>query len=83
MDNFNLLQNRGIDKIPGLGSIPVIGNLFKSKRYLRNQTEMLIFATPRVVTAAEAGADLRDKVTEDFLEFDQIESHKPKKKKKP
>ncbi len=72
-----------IDKMPGLGSIPIIGNLFKSKRYLRNQTELLIFASPRVVTAAEAGSDIRDRVTTDFQEFEQIESHKPKKKKKP
>ena len=49
---------QNVDKVPGLGSIPVLGNLFKSKSYIRNETEMVVFATPRVVTAAEAGGDL-------------------------
>lgn len=71
-----------IDKVPGLGSIPVLGNLFKSKQYLRNQTEMVVFATPRVVTADQAGSDLKDQVTGEFEEFEEIESHKPEDKKK-
>ena len=74
-----------IDKVPGLGNIPVLGNLFKSKSYVRNETELVIFATPRVVSASEAGGELRDKVTADFEEFDEIESfdrNKDKKKKK-
>jgi pilus assembly protein CpaC len=78
---------QSVDKVPGLGSIPVFGNLFKSKRFMRNQTEMVVFATPRVVTAAEAGSTLRDKVTTEFEEYTEIESHSPqgdkdKKKKK-
>ena len=79
---------QNVDKVPGLGSIPVLGNLFKSKQFIRNQTEMLVFATPRVVTAAEAGSGLKEKVTGDFEEFDEIQKHSPaqeekaKKKKK-
>ena len=75
-----------IDKVPGLGNIPVLGNLFKSKSYVRNETELVIFATPRVVSVYDAGHELRDKVTADFEEFDEIESfdrNKDKKKKKP
>jgi pilus assembly protein CpaC len=71
-----------VDKVPGLGSIPVLGNLFKSKQYLRNQTEMVVFATPRVVSADEAGSELKDQVTGEFEEFEEIESHKPEDKKK-
>jgi pilus assembly protein CpaC len=71
-----------VDKVPGLGNIPVLGNLFKSKQFIRNQTEMLVFATPRVVTAAEAGAGLKDKVTGDFEEFDEIQKHSPKQEEK-
>ncbi len=73
---------QNVDKVPGLGSIPVLGNLFKSKQFIRNQTEMLVFATPRVVTAAEAGAGLKDKVTGDFEEFDEIQKHSPKQEEK-
>ena len=75
-----------VDKVPGLGSIPVLGNLFKSKSYMRNETELVIFATPRVVSVSEAGRELRDKVTADFEEFDEIESfdrNKDKKKRDP
>ena len=73
-----------VDKVPGLGSIPVLGNLFKSKSYVRNETELVIFATPRVVSVSEAGRELRDKVTADFEEYEEIESfdrNKDKKKK--
>jgi pilus assembly protein CpaC len=79
---------QNVDKVPGLGNIPVLGNLFKSKQFIRNQTEMLVFATPRVVTAADAGTGLNDKVKGDFEEFDEIKKHSPaqeekeKKKKK-
>jgi len=77
---------QSVDKVPGLGNIPVLGNLFKSKSFVRNETELVIFATPRVVSVSEAGSELRDKVTADFEEFDEIESfdrNKDKKKKDP
>ena len=73
---------QNVDKVPGLGSIPVLGNLFKSKQFIRNQTEMLVFATPRVVTAAEAGSELKEKVGGDFEEFDEIQKHSPKPEEK-
>ena len=46
----------------GFFSIPILGNLFKSKGYMRNQTEMVIFATPTIVSADEAGRELREHV---------------------
>jgi pilus assembly protein CpaC len=73
---------QNVDKVPGLGNIPVLGNLFKSKQFIRNQTEMLVFATPRVVTAAEAGSGLKEKVTGDFEEFEEIQKHSPKQEEK-
>jgi pilus assembly protein CpaC len=42
------------DKLPGLGDVPVLGALFRSKRFVHNETELLIFVTPRVVTADDA-----------------------------
>ena len=77
---------QSVDKVPGLGNIPVLGNLFKSKSFVRNETELVIFATPRVVSVRDAGRELRDKVTAGFEEFDEIESfdrNKDKKKKDP
>ena len=36
-------------KVPVLGDIPVLGRLFRSTRRTRDQTELLIFITPRIV----------------------------------
>lgn len=47
-----LLQNdtrHDIDKFPGLADIPVIGTLFRSDRFQRNETELVIIVTPYVV----------------------------------
>ena len=44
-----------IDKVPLLGDIPVLGALFRSKRYLNKETEMVVFVTPTVVSAGSAG----------------------------
>lgn len=47
-----LLENesvRSAAKLPGLGDIPILGALFKSKRFERNETELLIVVTPYVV----------------------------------
>ena len=41
-------------KVPVLGDIPVLGRLFRSTRRTRDQTELLIFITPRIVTDAPA-----------------------------
>ena len=36
------------DRTPGLGSVPIIGNLFKRKGVQRNTNEILFFITPRI-----------------------------------
>jgi pilus assembly protein CpaC len=37
------------DKIPGLGDIPVLGELFKSDRFNKNESELVIVVTPYLV----------------------------------
>ena len=44
----NITQEDG-SKIPILGSIPIIGNLFKSKSDRKEQTELLVLITPQLV----------------------------------
>ena len=47
-----LLQNndtQNIAKIPALGDIPVIGQLFRSQQFQRNETELVIIVTPYLV----------------------------------
>ena len=37
-----------VDKLPGMGEIPVFGALFSSQEYLTGQTELVIFVTPHL-----------------------------------
>jgi Flp pilus assembly secretin CpaC len=37
-------------RVPILSKIPFFGELFKSKRFERNESELVIFVTPRVIT---------------------------------
>jgi pilus assembly protein CpaC len=38
-----------LDKVPFLGDIPVLGALFRSKRFQNNETELVVFVTPVAV----------------------------------
>lgn len=47
-----LLQNNirhDINKFPGLGDVPILGSLFRSSRFQRNETELVIIVTPYIV----------------------------------
>ena len=41
-------------QVPGLGDIPVLGALFKSSRWQRKETELVVLVTPRLVTSSES-----------------------------
>ncbi|MEZ5954600.1 MAG: type II and III secretion system protein family protein [Hyphomonas sp.] len=50
-----LLQNdysNDVRQTPWLGSVPVLGSLFSSKRFQRNESELVIMITPRLVKPA-------------------------------
>ena len=47
--------SHNVDKVPGLGDIPVLGELFKSRRFQRQETELAIFVTPVLVSADHPG----------------------------
>ncbi len=56
-----LLQENFTDgktQLPFLGDIPVLGTLFRSASFNRNQTELVIIVTPVLVTPVEAGERL-------------------------
>lgn len=47
-----LIQNNvthDISKFPGLGDVPVLGGLFKSDRFQREESELVIIVTPYIV----------------------------------
>jgi len=47
---FQQTERTTTTKIPWLGDIPVVGNLFKDQFKENNRTELLIFITPRVIS---------------------------------
>jgi pilus assembly protein CpaC len=44
--------------VPWLGSVPVIGALFRSASFLQNETDLVIIVTPRLVAPAVPGQQL-------------------------
>jgi pilus assembly protein CpaC len=44
-----------IDQLPWLGSVPVLGMLFSSKSYQKNETDLAIIVTPHLVRPARPG----------------------------
>jgi len=46
---FQMNDNDSYNYVPGLGKIPIIGNLFRTKQKLENHDELLIFITPRII----------------------------------
>jgi pilus assembly protein CpaC len=42
-------DSKAVAKVPGLGSIPIIGELFKSRDFQEKTTELVIFVTPYLV----------------------------------
>lgn len=45
---------QSITGVPGLMQLPVLGSLFKSRDFLRQQTELVVFVTPYVVSPVAA-----------------------------
>jgi pilus assembly protein CpaC len=79
---FDGSATKALEKVPGIGDIPVLGELFKSRNYRRNKTELVIFLTPRIVrpeappdtTQFNEAKQSREKALEDL-------EPKPKRKK--
>ena len=42
-------------KVPGLGDIPVLGHLFRSRAYQKEQTELVVMVTPQIVRRNSTG----------------------------
>ena len=51
---FEMQETNQINKVPLLGDIPGVGNLFKNRIRETEKREMLVFITPRMVTDAIA-----------------------------
>jgi type IV pilus assembly protein PilQ len=47
---FELNETEAETRVPLLGDLPIVGNLFKSKQRSSNKQELLIFITPKMVS---------------------------------
>jgi pilus assembly protein CpaC len=47
-----------LNKIPGLGDIPLFGKLFQSRQRQKNNSELLIIITPEIVNPVQAGTQI-------------------------
>jgi pilus assembly protein CpaC len=78
-----LMDNRVTNiasKIPGLGDIPVLGNLFKSKNVQKNKTELMVLCTVHRVSPSSQPPVLPSD-PKPFLDKDKFDGTKPADKK--
>ncbi len=47
---YTMNESNNVGKVPLLGDIPVVGNLFKSRQRESTKREMLVFLTPKIVS---------------------------------
>lgn len=63
---------KNFDKVPGLGQIPILGALFRSRDFQKERTDLVVFVTPIVVDAnSRKNRDLiekSDRMRDDFRE---------------
>jgi pilus assembly protein CpaC len=46
---FSADDAKNVAKVPGLGALPVIGELFKSRQFRRGETELVVLVTPEII----------------------------------
>ncbi len=67
MVSRNTMNN--IDKFPGLGNLPIIGAFFQSKRFDRDDKELLMVVTPRLVRPIARDAKLPELPGQEFRNY--------------
>ena len=56
---INNTMNSTLQKIPGIGDIPILGLLFKSKAAKKDQTELVVMITPQILPRNSSGVTNR------------------------
>lgn len=51
---FSSEDAKAVVKVPGLGQIPILGELFKSRQFRRGQSELVVLVTPLIIDAQHA-----------------------------
>ncbi len=65
---MNNTMNSTLQKIPGIGDIPILGQLFRSKAAQKNQTELVVMITPVILRGNSPGVTSQlPRLVEPFL----------------
>ena len=46
-----------VDKVPAIGDVPILGRLFRSRGFREQQTDLVVFVTPRFVDGESSDAE--------------------------
>jgi pilus assembly protein CpaC len=49
---FSAEDAKTVVKMPGLGQLPILGELFKSRQFRRGETELVVLVTPQIIDAS-------------------------------
>jgi pilus assembly protein CpaC len=74
-----LMDNRvtsTMNKIPGLGDIPILGTLFKSKNLSKNNSELMVLVTAKKISPDNVAPPL-PKYPQPFLDRNKFDGSKP------
>ena len=52
---MNNTLTSSMSKIPGIGDIPILGLLFRSRAHQKNQTELVVMITPTIIRRGQPG----------------------------
>jgi pilus assembly protein CpaC len=52
------INSKDIQQLPGLGKLPIIGALFRSTSFAKNESDLVIVVTPHIVRPSAPGEDL-------------------------
>ena len=77
-----LLDHRAttqLSKVPGIGDIPILGQLFRSKNIDRNNSELLVMVTPHIVDPVhqETTPPTLPKLSTPYLDQDKFDKSSP------
>ncbi|MNW00224.1 Type IV pilus biogenesis and competence protein PilQ precursor [compost metagenome] len=51
---YEFTDRSSVAKVPFLGDIPFLGNLFKKRGRQKDKAELLVFVTPKILRVAKA-----------------------------
>jgi len=65
---LNNTATQSMSKVPGIGDIPILGLLFRSKAAQKQQTELVVMITPQILTRGSSGVTSElPRTTEPYL----------------